>query len=343
MEEASQGKVQWWEKDAGLWEFVDSEEGLNRVVQATDKDVVFVDWFATWCKGCQKTSPALTELAEDEGLRKRVEFVKVCTDGASSLARENGVRALPWVSLFSGGGERLVGFSAAASKKKNFRINLEVVLNNPSMDFLMDPNGFVVPVKKEVKAQKAKSKEEALEELRNYASGFSDQFSKSPLLSGMPEGAAGEVVDNNNVSGPSGRSRTQPEGHSTISEEKKEFLKVHGDEYGYDGRIDELYMKEVGCRMGDNGHYMDYTGSAVYCQSQLDSAIQELKSNMFGNPHSRNPSSMLTEAEIESAREMVLRFFNADPMEYQVGVCTSFCNLVLELNTGARSIDEVQH
>jgi hypothetical protein len=27
---------------------------------------------------------------------------------------------------------------------------------------------------------------------------------------------------------------------------------------------------QVGCRMKPNEHYMDYTGSSVYCQSQID-------------------------------------------------------------------------
>lgn len=338
MEETSKESIKWWEKDGDLWEFVNSEEGLKRVVQNANKDVVFVDWFATWCKGCQKTSPALTEIAENKRLRERVAFVKVCTDGASALAREYGVRALPWISLFSSQGDLLVGFSAAASKKKTFRINLEVVMNNPTKGFILDPNGFVVAVNKDDEVKKAKSKEEELEELRNYASGFSDQFSKSPLLSRIPEGAEGDAVDKPNVSAPSSSSSSHVD-PSSISEEKKEFLKVHGNQYGYDGRIDELYKKEVGCRMGDNGHYMDYTGAAVYCQSQLDSAFQELRSNMFGNPHSQNPSSMLTEKEVEAAREMVLRFFNADPTEYQVGAHYSAHDVLLGVSMDMKPME----
>lgn len=27
---------------------------------------------------------------------------------------------------------------------------------------------------------------------------------------------------------------------------------------------------QVGCRMKPNEHYMDYTGSSVYCQSQIE-------------------------------------------------------------------------
>lgn len=70
--------------------------------------------------------------------------------------------------------------------------------------------------------------------------------------------------------------------------------------------------------MKANEHYMDYTGSSLYCNSQVEGAIQELKSRVFGNPHSANPSSELTTEKVEEVRDMVLRFFNADPLEYNV-------------------------
>jgi molybdenum cofactor sulfurtransferase len=83
-------------------------------------------------------------------------------------------------------------------------------------------------------------------------------------------------------------------------------------------RIDSLYEKEVGVRMKRGEHYLDYTGASVYCQSQLQSVFSELSGTMFGNPHSANPSSSLTSDAVEDARDRVLRFFNADPKEYQV-------------------------
>jgi molybdenum cofactor sulfurtransferase len=46
-------------------------------------------------------------------------------------------------------------------------------------------------------------------------------------------------------------------------------------------------------------HYLDYTASSVYCQSQLDAVFSELKTHMFGNPHSANPSSQFTTDKIE--------------------------------------------
>eukprot|EP00878_Enallax_costatus_P013939 GHUV01014576.1.p1 GENE.GHUV01014576.1~~GHUV01014576.1.p1 ORF type:complete len:479 (+),score=157.31 GHUV01014576.1:163-1437(+) len=82
--------------------------------------------------------------------------------------------------------------------------------------------------------------------------------------------------------------------------------------------LDQLYPCEVGCRMKPNEHYMDYTGSSVYCQSQIEQVFDELRSHMFGNPHSANPSSSMTGEKVEEVRDLVLQYFNADPAEYQV-------------------------
>src|SRR5690242_13761070 len=62
----------------------------------------------------------------------------------------------------------------------------------------------------------------------------------------------------------------------------------------------------------------DYTGSSVYCQSQLDAVFAELSSTMFGNPHAQNPSSELSSQRIDAVRAMILKHFNADPAEWQI-------------------------
>lgn len=57
-------------------------------------------------------------------------------------------------------------------------------------------------------------------------------------------------------------------------------------------------------------------GAGLYTNSQIAAVLQELTSSTFGNPHSRNPSSSRSTAEVEAARELVLKFFNADPDTY---------------------------
>lgn len=87
---------------------------------------------------------------------------------------------------------------------------------------------------------------------------------------------------------------------------------------GYDRThdIDELRQREYG-RLDRLGHiYMDYTGGGLYAESQLRLHQELLSSNVFGNPHSTNPTSMAATRLVESAREYVLHFFNAPPDEY---------------------------
>jgi len=64
--------------------------------------------------------------------------------------------------------------------------------------------------------------------------------------------------------------------------------------------------------------YLDYTGGGLYAESQVRQHLQLLLDGVYGNPHSSNPSSMAATRLVEAARAAVLRFFNADPAEYEV-------------------------
>lgn len=60
------------------------------------------------------------------------------------------------------------------------------------------------------------------------------------------------------------------------------------------------------------GHvYLDYTGGNIHPRCLLDKHYRYLKGAVFGNPHSTNPASKLSEKLIDEAREKVLDFFNA--------------------------------
>ena len=76
--------------------------------------------------------------------------------------------------------------------------------------------------------------------------------------------------------------------------------------------------------------YLDHAGTTLYSQSQLKAAFGDLSSNCYGNPHSRSPSSRLTEDLVEQARVQALHFFRADPEEYQL-IFTSGATASLKL------------
>jgi selenocysteine lyase/cysteine desulfurase len=80
--------------------------------------------------------------------------------------------------------------------------------------------------------------------------------------------------------------------------------------------LDDLRGTEYG-RLDRGGHvYLDYTGGSLYAESQLRQHLLELSDNVFGNPHSNNPTSQAMTERVERARASVLEFFNASPQEY---------------------------
>jgi selenocysteine lyase/cysteine desulfurase len=64
--------------------------------------------------------------------------------------------------------------------------------------------------------------------------------------------------------------------------------------------------------------YLDYTGSALYGESQLTAHHELLRSGLFGNPHSGSMPSAASTEVIEAARTRVLRFFDVDASTHDV-------------------------
>jgi len=82
--------------------------------------------------------------------------------------------------------------------------------------------------------------------------------------------------------------------------------------------IDELRRTQY-ARLDAAEHvYLDYTGGGLYAESQLQQHQDLLRQNVFGNPHSSNPTSQAATRFVEHARAYVLQFFKADPQEYDV-------------------------
>jgi selenocysteine lyase/cysteine desulfurase len=76
--------------------------------------------------------------------------------------------------------------------------------------------------------------------------------------------------------------------------------------------------------------YLDYTGAGLYAESQVREHAELLTGFVFGNPHSTNPSSLLSTELVERARASVLHFFDASPDDYTV-VFTANASSALKL------------
>ena len=108
-------------------------------------------------------------------------------------------------------------------------------------------------------------------------------------------------------------SRTQSK--TSLAEAETGFLRTHTS-YAGTAVLDELRASDF-ARLDAGGHvYLDYTGAGLYADSQLSEHFELLQQNVFGNPHSANPTSAAMTALVEQARAAVLAFFRASPDEY---------------------------
>ena len=62
--------------------------------------------------------------------------------------------------------------------------------------------------------------------------------------------------------------------------------------------------------------YLDYTGASLYAESQLQKHFELLRSGIFGNPHSANPTSVAMTEHVERTRRYVLSYFNGHADDY---------------------------
>lgn len=74
-----------------------TEENFQSLI---DKELVVVDFFATWCGPCIMLSPVLEDIASD---RSNINIVKVDVDECQNLARSYGIMSVPTLLLFKNG------------------------------------------------------------------------------------------------------------------------------------------------------------------------------------------------------------------------------------------------
>ncbi|XP_058080210.1 molybdenum cofactor sulfurase isoform X7 [Magnolia sinica] len=116
-----------------------------------------------------------------------------------------------------------------------------------------------------------------------------------------------------------------------MGERKEEFLKEFGEDYGYphaSKNIDEIRATEF--KRLDELVYLDHAGATLYSESQMESVIKDLTTNVYGNPHSQSDSSVATSDNVRMARQQVLDYFNASPEDYKC-IFTSGATAALKL------------
>ena len=76
----------------------------------------------------------------------------------------------------------------------------------------------------------------------------------------------------------------------------KSFLDRYSDIYGYNDTIDSIRSKDL--KRLKNSAYLDYTGSGQYLDSQVFQCAQLMVDDLYGNAHSKSPSSINTEQKV---------------------------------------------
>ncbi len=110
----------------------------------------------------------------------------------------------------------------------------------------------------------------------------------------------------------------EPKRHLMLTPEAAAFEEFRSSYPAYDStrQLDELRAMEY-ARLDRTGHiYLDYTGGGLYAESQLRDHLALLIDNVYGNPHSKNLTSLAMTQLVEQARDYVLHYFNASPDEY---------------------------
>jgi selenocysteine lyase/cysteine desulfurase len=84
--------------------------------------------------------------------------------------------------------------------------------------------------------------------------------------------------------------------------------------------------------------YLDYTGSALYAESQLAAHHALLSNALFGNPHSEHAASRASTKIVRDVRDEVLRFFDVDASTHEV-VFTANTTAAIKLVAESFSFD----
>ena len=64
--------------------------------------------------------------------------------------------------------------------------------------------------------------------------------------------------------------------------------------------------------------YLDHAGTTLYSKSLIETFSKAMIADLFGNPHSASASSLHSSRLVDDTRLRVLRFFNADPNDFDI-------------------------
>ena len=118
--------------------------------------------------------------------------------------------------------------------------------------------------------------------------------------------------------------------------EFEEFMNRFGSDYGYNGLIDDI--RDTDMKRLKGAVYLDYTGAGVYRESQVQKCNDLLLNGLYGNAHSRSPSSLHTENLVFY---FVPLFLNR--LRMSESVSSSFLMLLLQNTLLSSQAERLEH
>ncbi|KAJ5895103.1 hypothetical protein N7495_006794 [Penicillium taxi] len=97
-----------------------------------------------------------------------------------------------------------------------------------------------------------------------------------------------------------------------------ENVELPQSDYGRGYSADVETIREQEYPLLNETTYLDHAGTTPYAKSMIENFSRDMTSNLFGNPHSMSLSSQLSTQRTDDVRLRVLRFFNADPEEFDL-------------------------
>lgn len=86
------------EEKIDIKEIENTEQFQQEVIE--ENGIVFVDFYATWCKPCKVMSPIIEEIAKEH---KEIKFVKIDIDKNEELAIKYNVMSIPTMLIIKNG------------------------------------------------------------------------------------------------------------------------------------------------------------------------------------------------------------------------------------------------
>ena len=106
---------------------INEDSFVNKVIEASDKQIILVDFWAPWCEPCKQLGPLLEEIIKEcNGL---VSLAKINIDENKQLASQLRIQSIPTVMAFKNK-QIADGFQGVIPKQKIIDF-IEKILGSP--------------------------------------------------------------------------------------------------------------------------------------------------------------------------------------------------------------------